>query len=54
MAVIQFRGSMSGKQAAKASGERFLALDSLRGLLASTIVFFHLPTDGWMWSLRYV
>jgi peptidoglycan/LPS O-acetylase OafA/YrhL len=43
---------MSDKQGAKASGERLL--DSLRGLLASTIVFFHLPTDGWLWSLRYV
>jgi len=45
---------MSVKQGAKAGGQRFLALDSLRGLLASTIVFFHLPTDGWLWTLRYV
>jgi len=45
---------MSVKQGAKAGGERFLALDSVRGLLASTIVFFHLPTDGFLWTLRYV
>ena len=45
---------MSGERQAKAGGERFLALDSLRGLLASTIVFFHLPTDGFLWKLRYV
>ena len=45
---------MEGKSGAKAKGERFLALDSVRGLLASTIVFFHLPTDGWIWTFKYV
>lgn len=45
---------MSVKQAGKASGERFLALDSLRGLLASTIVIYHLPSQGYLWTLGYI
>jgi len=45
---------MAGQGRAKAGGERFLALDSMRGLLASTVVLFHLPTDGWIWTFRYV
>ena len=45
---------MEGKSRAKTGGERFLALDSVRGLLASIIVFFHLPTDGWIWTFKCV
>jgi len=26
----------------------------MRGILASTVVFFHLPTDGWLWKLPYI
>jgi len=44
---------MTEKKQAKV-GERFLALDSIRGLLASTVVLFHLPSDGWLWTLRYI
>lgn len=45
---------MTERKLGKASGERFLALDSIRGLLASTVVLFHLPSDGWLWTLRYI
>jgi peptidoglycan/LPS O-acetylase OafA/YrhL len=45
---------MSGQKAARAGGERFLALDSLRGLLASTVVIYHLPSQGWLWTLSYI
>lgn len=45
---------MSGNNGARAGGERFRALDSMRGILASTVVLFHLPTDGWLWTLNYI
>ena len=45
---------MTEKKATKAGGARFLALDSMRGLLASTVVLFHLPSNGWLWSFRYI
>jgi len=45
---------MTEKNGTKAEGARFLALDSMRGLLASTVVLFHLPSDGWLWTFRYV
>jgi peptidoglycan/LPS O-acetylase OafA/YrhL len=35
-------------------GERYEALDSLRGLAACWVVVFHLPTDGHNWSLPIV
>jgi peptidoglycan/LPS O-acetylase OafA/YrhL len=43
-----------GVEKAAKGGERFLALDSIRGLLASTVVLFHLPTAGYLWTLKYV
>lgn len=45
---------MSGAKGVKQGGERFLALDSMRGLLAATIVIFHLPTDGWIWTFKFI
>jgi peptidoglycan/LPS O-acetylase OafA/YrhL len=50
----RYGGFMSGYAHAGSRGERFLALDSMRGLLASTVVLFHLPSDGWLWTLRYI
>ena len=45
---------MTEKKATKAGGARFLALDSMRGLLALTVVLFHLPSEGWLWTFRYI
>lgn len=40
--------------AAGKAAERFLALDSLRGLAASWVVVFHLPSTGHLWPLPVV
>ena len=45
---------MTKSKATRAGGERFVALDSMRGLLALTVVLFHLPSQGWLWTLRYI
>lgn len=38
----------------KSGPARYLALDSLRGLLACMIVVYHMPTSGWIWTLSIV
>jgi peptidoglycan/LPS O-acetylase OafA/YrhL len=45
---------MSGKAGEKRGSDRFLALDSIRGILACTIVIYHMPSQGWLWTLSYI
>ncbi|WP_174273566.1 acyltransferase family protein [Sphingomonas bacterium] len=45
---------MTAKGDRGGGGQRYVALDSLRGIAACLVVIFHMPSDGRMWGTAFV